>query len=488
MPDTSFRLAELLLLEALPRSSHKRRLSRRVLTLSPFLVALASAVLLTSVLRTRSSGGQKLVLTEDAKAAAAIAKEKGNELYKQHTKESYVSALEKYEEAVRLDPDNKMYYSNCAACHIELACKKWKPREKILHYAKALNASLECTKRDNSWVKAYVRQATAEFEVLAQVSEWERRKAEELKWRKDSAKYRDGKKDVDMDLPYDEDVDGEIDASVKTIVDGASYSSCEVACRKGLQLEPGNAELRTRLQTLRDAGHATDVAQDREMRNQQAAAEQKAQGNAAVSSKRWKDAVGFYTKALEQDPLDHVFYSNRAACHAELEEFDKSLRDAERCIGLNSQFAKGHSRKAAALFYLGKYVEMEAAAKAGLAADPNSQALKDLLKQAQDETRDSPEVQAHMHQMREEKRRDQKMQELMNSLQGRGMNVLNANSLQGMGAEGMANLLQGMKNGGMGGGNFGGGIGGMAGKAGMTEDQMRAMARTMAQAESKTAS
>ena len=72
--------------------------------------------------------------------------------------------------------------------------------------------------------------------------------------------------------------------------------------------------------------------------------------------------------------------------------FDDALRDAENCIRLKADFAKGFSRQALALFQLGRYPESEAAAKAGLAVDAGSAALKDMLAKVQIETAETPEV------------------------------------------------------------------------------------------------
>ena len=80
------------------------------------------------------------------------------------------------------------------------------------------------------------------------------------------------------------------------------------------------------------------------------------------------------------------------------------MRDAERCVALNPQFAKGYNRKALALYQLGRYVESEQAALAGLKVDPENAALKSTLKTAQIETADSPEVQAQMYKFRQESR------------------------------------------------------------------------------------
>ncbi len=40
-----------------------------------------------------------------------------------------------------------------------------------------------------------------------------------------------------------------------------------------------------------------------------------AQGNAAFSAGNFQEAIGFFTKAIEKDPNNHVLYSNRSACN-----------------------------------------------------------------------------------------------------------------------------------------------------------------------------
>eukprot|EP00928_Gymnodinium_smaydae_P024349 TRINITY_DN19722_c0_g1_i1.p1 TRINITY_DN19722_c0_g1~~TRINITY_DN19722_c0_g1_i1.p1 ORF type:complete len:418 (+),score=109.73 TRINITY_DN19722_c0_g1_i1:52-1305(+) len=415
-------------------------------------------------------------MADDAKAKAAAAKERGNALFTKKTREDYEKALEAYEEAISLDPENHVFYANCSACHIELAAETWEPRKKVESYAKALKAARECVARGPTWAKGYVRQATAEFELVGAIQKWEERKEQDAKWAKEDEERAKIDREAGREpyVPTKKREESELEADVKEIADGASYASCEASCRKGLELEADNALLRTRLQALRDAGHATDEERDKTMRNPQAAAEIKAKGNAAFSSKKWKEACEFYTKALEQDPFDHVFYSNRSACYAESEEFEKALKDANRCVALNPQFAKGYSRQAHALFHVGKYVEMEAAAKAGLAIDASNVALQESLKQAQIETAEPLDVQEKMHQLRKEKRQDAKLQDLMKGLnmQGQNIQMFNGSDLSG--------LLGGLGGGGGGGYNaFGGGGGG---KSRMTEEQMRGMARAMSQA------
>jgi hypothetical protein len=72
----------------------------------------------------------------------------------------------------------------------------------------------------------------------------------------------------------------------------------------------------------------------------------------------------------------------------------------------------------------GRYVEAEACAEAGLKLEgtvPVAKGLVDLLTKCQLETKESPEFQKQIHQLRVNKRRDAKMQQLLAGLNMGGM-------------------------------------------------------------------
>lgn len=57
-----------------------------------------------------------------------------------------------------------------------------------------------------------------------------------------------------------------------------------------------------------------------------------------------------YTEALARGPPKvnpdaHKLYSNRAACYTKLGAWDAGLKDADECITLKPDFAKGYVRK-----------------------------------------------------------------------------------------------------------------------------------------------
>jgi len=62
------------------------------------------------------------------------------------------------------------------------------------------------------------------------------------------------------------------------------------------------------------------------------AAEFKEKGNAAFAAKDWNLAIDFYTKAIQADATNHVFWSNRSACYINTGEYAKAKDDAKKCM------------------------------------------------------------------------------------------------------------------------------------------------------------
>jgi stress-induced-phosphoprotein 1 len=111
------------------------------------------------------------------------------------------------------------------------------------------------------------------------------------------------------------------------------------------------------------------------------AEEYKAKGNASFAAKDFSEAIEHFTKAIELDGKNHVLYSNRSACFASLKMYKEALKDAEECVELKTDWAKGYTRKGAACHGLGdlqgacdayeKALELEpsnAQAKSGMAS------------------------------------------------------------------------------------------------------------------------
>lgn len=98
-----------------------------------------------------------------------------------------------------------------------------------------------------------------------------------------------------------------------------------------------------------------------------------------MSEEKFDEAIKFYTEAIALDESNHVLYSNRSAAYAKAGNYQNALDDAEKTIQIKPDWAKGYSRKGAALSYLGRKSEAIAAYGEGLQLEPNNAQLKDGL-------------------------------------------------------------------------------------------------------------
>eukprot|EP00322_Chrysochromulina_rotalis_P018573 CAMPEP_0115859474 /NCGR_PEP_ID=MMETSP0287-20121206/16633_1 /TAXON_ID=412157 /ORGANISM="Chrysochromulina rotalis, Strain UIO044" /LENGTH=389 /DNA_ID=CAMNT_0003313773 /DNA_START=12 /DNA_END=1181 /DNA_ORIENTATION=+ len=105
----------------------------------------------------------------------------------------------------------------------------------------------------------------------------------------------------------------------------------------------------------------------------------KAAGNAAFKAQDYDAAVKAFTEAIEADPTNHVLFSNRSGAHAAKAQFKEALLDANECIKLKGDWAKGHSRRGAAYFGLKNLPSAQASYEKGLELDPSSALIKTEL-------------------------------------------------------------------------------------------------------------
>lgn len=82
----------------------------------------------------------------------------------------------------------------------------------------------------------------------------------------------------------------------------------------------------------------------------------KTKGNEYFKNKDYANAIIFYTKAIELDPEEKAYYSNRSAAYLlKGDSKSKSLKDAEKCVSLDSGWEKGYFRLGAAQHALGRF-------------------------------------------------------------------------------------------------------------------------------------
>ncbi|CAO1619229.1 unnamed protein product [Sympodiomycopsis kandeliae] len=105
-------------------------------------------------------------------------------------------------------------------------------------------------------------------------------------------------------------------------------------------------------------------------------------GNEYFKSKRYKEAIGFYTQAIDSDPNDTQLklslHLNRSACNLELYNYRSCLQDTAAALSLDTRSLKAFFRAAKALAALGKFVEAIDCCDHGLEIERDNQEFKNL--------------------------------------------------------------------------------------------------------------
>lgn len=108
------------------------------------------------------------------------------------------------------------------------------------------------------------------------------------------------------------------------------------------------------------------------------AARFKAHGNKVFMDGENVKAAKFYSLAIQLEPTNHVYFSNRAACYFNQRYYVGALYDALRCVALAPNWVKGYFRKAATLHAMKCSDEAKATVLQGLKLDPKNNDLLTL--------------------------------------------------------------------------------------------------------------
>lgn len=106
---------------------------------------------------------------------------------------------------------------------------------------------------------------------------------------------------------------------------------------------------------------------------------EKERGNHFVKLEKWKDALESYSKAIEYNSNDPIFYANRALCYLKTKEEHRAILDCCMALNKNPRYVKVYMRRAAAKKAVGDLWGARYDVKQVLILEPNnSQAKSDL--------------------------------------------------------------------------------------------------------------
>ncbi|XP_051967866.1 small glutamine-rich tetratricopeptide repeat-containing protein alpha-like [Xyrauchen texanus] len=119
----------------------------------------------------------------------------------------------------------------------------------------------------------------------------------------------------------------------------------------------------------------------------------KTDGNDHMKVENFSAAVEFYSKAIQLNPQNAVYYCNRAAAYSKLGNYAGAVQDCECAIGIDPNYSKAYGRMGLALSSLNKYTEAVSYYNKALELDPDNDTYKTNLQIAElkmKETQSSP--------------------------------------------------------------------------------------------------
>mmetsp|Transcript_2167 Transcript_2167/g.3130 ORF Transcript_2167/g.3130 Transcript_2167/m.3130 type:complete len:452 (+) Transcript_2167:503-1858(+) len=265
---------------------------------------------------------------EKEKAKAAVEKEqaklnelpqyqeklKGNAAYK---KRDFDTALQHYNKAIELEPDNCIFRLNKASVFIETGSYD----ECLAECDKAMEIALEKNESNEVKAKIYAKKGNCYFR--------QKRYEEALKEYDDSA--------IEKALPA------------------------------------------VRLQ-IKNTKKAIERERELAYRDPAIAEAEKKKGGEFFKKQQYPEAKKCYDEAIKRDPENHIHYSNRAMVYLKLGAFSYSVKDADRCIEINPDFIKAYRTKGRAHVFLKEFHKAMKTYEEGLEKKPGDAELEHLKK------------------------------------------------------------------------------------------------------------
>lgn len=83
----------------------------------------------------------------------------------------------------------------------------------------------------------------------------------------------------------------------------------------------------------------------------------KNQGNEFFKKNKFSEAINAYTKAIQIDPREPTYYTNRASAYIGLNNYEQALSDCKKALEINPNHPRGLTRAARCLVVLGRLDE-----------------------------------------------------------------------------------------------------------------------------------
>ncbi|XP_058091318.1 uncharacterized protein LOC131237516 isoform X1 [Magnolia sinica] len=115
----------------------------------------------------------------------------------------------------------------------------------------------------------------------------------------------------------------------------------------------------------------------------------KSQGNHAMQSKLYSDALELYTCAISLCENNAVYYCNRAAAYTQVHKYSEAIADCNKSIEIDPNYSKAYSRLGLAYYAQGNYNDaIHKGFLKALQLDPNSTSIQENIRVAEQKLRE----------------------------------------------------------------------------------------------------
>ncbi|KAG8201055.1 hypothetical protein JTE90_002730 [Oedothorax gibbosus] len=327
------------------------------------------------------------------KEKANVLKDQGNSALNAG---NFDEAINFYTEAIKLDSSNHVLFSNRSAAF----CKAGK-------YKDALDDAEKTVQIKPDWVKGYSRKGAA-LAYLKKHDDALNAYAEGLKLDPNNEQLKEGIKEVQAQLregpsmnsgfpnPFmGADVIGKLqnDPRTKDFFNDPSYMkliadlqsnpsnmismlkdprvmttlsvllNIDLAAGGGGDDEEGDVEMASTPQSSSSKPKEEEPMDTEEVSpEKKQAIEEKDKGNELYKEKKFEEALAQYEKAIELDPTEMTFLTNKAAVYFEQKKYEECVKECEKAVEVGKEnradfkkVAKAYSRMAASYFKLKDY-------------------------------------------------------------------------------------------------------------------------------------
>lgn len=274
---------------------------------------------------------------------AEAIKAEGNGFFKSG---KYAEAIAKYKEATDIDPNVPAYWSNMAAC-----------QEKLGQYEEMAEAGRSCLKADKNFVKGYFRLAVA-YKGLNDMPQCIKTLESGLAIDSANKDLKKMKKEV-TELQRGDQVAAYCNKAEECMANGdisGAMKQLEFASR----LDAGNPDIERMMAKVKPKFEA---AERKRKAGLSPVERWKEHGDASYKNANFEEAVGHYTKCLDQlqnegksgSDLALKAYANRAACYKQISNFDGVISDCTAVLEVDPENVKALIRRAQAFEGVERY-------------------------------------------------------------------------------------------------------------------------------------